>query len=240
MQLTTLTLNLLLHPGNLSAFRASIVEQVGQEHHIFHNHDNSRGQDHHHWGYPCIQYAVRRGRATIIGIGEGSEAIKRILIPRLPDELSMAGHTYPIGDYRMKSQIIETAWEEHPQRYGLAGWLALNKENYHLWKSTEDADIRRTVLNQALTGHLRVLASGLELPNPKQALGDVLRIDKRKRIQWHGTQLISFDALIQCNLNLIPGIGMGRITAFGFGEVMSEGYYRAYRNSRRSVIAYQS
>jgi len=240
MHLTTLTLNIPLHPATIPIFRGSIIELLGKEHHLFHNHDNSQGQDHHHWGYPCIQYAVRRGRVTIIGIGEGSEAIKRILIPRLPDELSMAGYTYPIGDYRMKSQIMETAWQTQPQRYGLSGWLALNKDNYQRWKTTMDEDVRRKVLNQALTGHLRCLAGALQLPEPKRAIGEVLRIDNQKKVRWKkGLHLVSFDVLIQCNLNLMPGLGLGRIAAFGYGEMMSEGYYRAYRNSRRGAIAYE-
>jgi len=240
MQLTTLTLNIPLHPGNIPAFRGSIVELLGREYHLFHNHDNSQGKDHFHWGYPLVQYGVRRGKATIIGMNEGSDAINQVLWPRLSNQLSIAGREYELRDKGIGSQQIEINWQTQPQRYGLSGWLALNKDNYQLWKTTKDEDIRRTVLNQALTGHLRCLAGALQLPEPKRAIGEVLHIDNQKKVHWkNGLQLISFDVLIQCNLNLMPGLGLGRLAAFGYGEMMSEDYYRAYRNSKRGVMAYE-
>jgi len=238
MQLTTLTLNISLHPSDLSAFRASIIEVVGREHHLFHNHDNSEGKDHHHWGYPLIQYSVRHGQATITGINEGSTAIKRLLIPQLSDHLEIKGQSFPIMDFNLKARAIEVNWQSEPRTYGLAGWLALNKENYRMWKISEDEEIRKMVLSQALTGQLRALAEGLQLDHPKQAVGRVLRIDNQKKIQWHEVSLIRFDVLMQCNLHIPTGLNLGRIAAFGFGEIMHPSQYQAYQNSRKRVLSY--
>lgn len=238
MQLTTLTFNLPLHPSDLSAFRASIVEVAGREQHLFHNHDNSEGKDHYHWGYPLIQYSVRHGQATLTGINEGSQAIQKILIAKLPEKLVIAGRTLPIENFNLQSRTLEINWQPEQRTYGLAGWLALNKENYRIWKISEDEEIRKMVLSQALTGHLRALAEGLQLNHSKQAVGRVLRIDNQKKIQWHDTSLIRFDVLIQCNLNIPTGLNLGRIAAFGFGEIMHPSQYQAYQNSRKRALSY--
>lgn len=232
MNLLTLTLELPLHPGAIPAFRSAIIALVGQEQHIFHNHDNSLpGADHHHYGYPLIQYQVRRGLATIVGINEGVAAIQQHLLPRLGPQITLLGQSHSIQGYRIRPQEYTLQLSERPQGFGLQGWLALNAENYTRWKATEDEAERRQILSAALTGHLRSLMERLGNPKWRSLVeAEVLRVDQKKRIQWHHTEMIRFDVWAESNLRIPTGIGLGRIAAFGFGEVMSEQAYMRYRD----------
>ena len=92
-------------------FRAAIIEQVGLEHDLFHNHD---GIKHFHWDYPLIQYSVRKGCATIIGLQQGAKAVQQLLLPKLSGELTFGGHSYPLHDYNLKVRPCKVAWTESP------------------------------------------------------------------------------------------------------------------------------
>ncbi len=231
MRILTLSLNIPLHPGDLPAFRGGIVELVGQEHHIFHNHDNALPDaDHHHWGYPLVQYAVRRGRATLIGLGAGADALQQVLIPKLFGQLQFAGREY--GFKGLQLQECHHDWQllEAPQLFGLYGWLALNKVNYEDWKSNTIPEARQAILERALTGHLRVLAKAVGIRELEQVFGKVVQVDNQKRATFHGTQLVRFHALVASTLSLPHGINIGRAAAFGFGEILP---VRVYQNMMR-------
>ncbi len=219
-RILTLSLSVPLHSGDLPAFRGGIVELVGQEHEVFHNHDNaSEHTDHFHFGYPLVQYSVKRKKATLVGLGAGADALQQVLIPKLFSHLQFAGREY--GFKGLQLQECHHDWQllEAPQLFGLYGWLALNKANYEDWKSNPHPDVRQQILNRALTGHLRVLAKAVGIHELEQVFGKVVQVDNQKRATFHGTQLVRFHALISSTLALPFGIHIGRAAAFGFGEV---------------------
>jgi hypothetical protein len=223
MQITTLSLDLPLHPGDLPAFRACIADLVGPEQHLFHNHRPDREDTDRDWAYPRIQYAVRRGRAAIIGMDAGAEALSRYLLPKLDGSLHFAGREHPLTSWRLQRMEYDLQLLSEPQPFALRGWLALNAEAYGDWKAADASpEARRIILGRALTGHLRCLAETAGLPDFKAVEAQILQVDGQKRVHWHGVQLVRFDVVAQANLLPPPGIGIGRAAAFGFGEVYRE------------------
>lgn len=239
MRILTLSLNIPLHAGDIPAFRGSIAELVGKENEIFHNHDNAdESSDHHHWGYPLVQYTVRRGRATLIGLGDGADALQQVLVPKLLGELQFAGRTYHLNGWHMKEFRPDWRILDEPQQYGLYGWLALNQDNFKDWKANTLPEARKAILERALTGHLRVLAKAAMIEDLDQVIGQVERIDNQKRASFHGTQLVRFHVLISSTLALPFGINIGRAAAFGFGELMPvHVYQRTLQHHASSAVA---
>lgn len=222
MQLTTLTFNFPLHPGDIPAFRAAIVEVVGLGHFLFHNHDNSvPGQQAYHNDYPLIRFGVHGGRARITAMHTGADALLRHLLPVLPDTLYIAGRPCDATQYTLDNQRWDVQLLPEAQPVGIKKWVALNNANYADWKKLEHhPDARLQLLNRCLTGQLRMAAARLAPTLDSNTIhGEVLRLDNVKRIQWHKTQLIAFDAVVSTALALPYGIGLGRSTAFGFGEL---------------------
>jgi hypothetical protein len=196
---------------------------MGTEAPFFHGHNNALdAKDPYIRAYPLVQYAVRRGRATLIGLGEGADALRQELLPRLPDELYFAGRPRPILGMNMQEHTVEWGLLGESRIFGLTGWLALNADNYKQWKTSLGAAERFQLLSRALTGHLRALAERFEVPHCKNIQANILRIDKQKKMQWHGTPLVRFNVLAEANLTLPNGVGIGRAAAFGFGELHSE------------------
>lgn len=229
MNLTTLNFPFKLHPALIPNFRAAIVEQVGLGHHLFHGHDNSeQGVTKYSNEYPLIRFAVRKGRAQIVGIGPGADAIIRHLLPVLPDTFIIADQPYDTIGYFLKTSRWDPKILTEYQTFGIHQWVALNKENYEAWKAHEHSDgARRLILDRCLTGHLRAAAenAGISKKDRFRIVARVLKQDKVKRIKWHGTQLVGFNVVAEANFILPYGLGLGRCHSFGFGEVCSKGNY---------------
>ena len=229
MRIQTLTFNFPFHAGNIRAFRSAIIDTIGWQSHLFHNHDNSTGQPHYHWGYPLVQYAVRRGKAAIIGIGPGAKALEQELIPKMPDSLWMLDQKYAINRYQMDVLDHQWAITDVPVQYGIQGWLALNHINFKAWKATENDLARQAILSKALTGHLRSIVKQVSQFPANLIKAEVLQVDNQKRIEWHQIPLVRFNVIFEANVLLPKGIGIGRCAAFGFGELLPIDQYKKWQ-----------
>ena len=237
MNVTTLQFPFQLHPARIPNFRAAIVEQVGLGHYLFHGHDNSEpGTVKYSNDYPLIRFAVRKGRAQIIGIGAGADAIIRHLLPVIPTTLVVAGQPCDTVGYRLSTGFFDTKILSEYREFGLYQWIALNGENYTAWKAHESNEgARRLLLDRCLTGHLRALAetAGLEWQQRSRIVARTLRLDNVKRISWHKTKLVGFNVVAEANFMPYYGLGLGRCHSFGFGEVCSENQYRILNGGGR-------
>lgn len=219
-----------LPPYLLSAFRGAINELVDPAAEVFHNHNNGAGPSAYHWDYPRIRYSLFRGRATVTGLGEGALAIMQHLLPALLEypQLYINGTPYPVARFQCHQQELNLELADQPQPFGLHRWVALNKDNYRQWKQLESKeDARKILLGRALTGHLRTLAETLAPELDRQEIvAEVLRVDQQKRIRWHGTTLVGFNVVAESRLLSPLGLGLGRLVAFGFGEILPPRVYR--------------
>ena len=226
MRLLTLSLQLPLHPGDIPGFRAAIAGLVGLEHELFHQHANREAYEEAlHWQYPLVQYAVRRGHASIIGMEEGADAIRKILLPALGDTLEFAGRERRIGGIFLKETSFELPLLNEPASFGLGGWIALNGANYAAWKAASDDGERLELLGRTLTGHLRAFGERLGMAEYKRIEARVLSVENQKKVRWHGADLVRFNVLAEANVSVPPGIGLGRMAAFGFGEALTPASY---------------
>ncbi|MEM7571696.1 MAG: CRISPR-associated endonuclease Cas6 [Bacteroidota bacterium] len=229
MQLSTLTFNFPLHAGEIRAFRAAIIGSLGYGHTLFNGFDNSiPGEQKYANTYPLVRYTVHKGRARIMGMGKGADAIMRHLLPVLPDQLLIGQRYCPTDAYDLRVKSWEPEILTEPYTFGLYRYLALNQKNYQHWKALEsDEAARAMLLSSCLTGHLRALAETVTPELPRQMIeAQILKVDEVKRLQWHGNHFVGFN-LVAC-ANFIPpfGLGLGRCHSFGFGEVCGKRTYQ--------------
>lgn len=231
MNQTTLTFPFHLHPGDIRGFRAAIVEQLGLGHRLFHGHDNSQPDETKYSNdYPLVRFCTHKGRAQIVGMGAGADAIIRHLLPVIPTTLVFAKQPHDTAGWRLGTRVWEPKILTEYQSFGLYQWVALNSENYTAWKEHDGKEsARRLILDRCLTGHLRALGetAGLGKEQRSRIVARVLRQDKVKKLNWHNTQLIGFNVVAEANFLPPYGLGLGRCHSFGFGEVCSERNYAA-------------
>jgi Cas6b N-terminal domain len=235
MQLITLSFGTTLHPGNLTAFRAAMSDCAGRQHELLHHHDNSTEANHLHWQYPLVQYRMQQGRVAINGINAGADLIRQHLLPTLPEQVVCAGQTLDLRRYMVQRTQVPLAITDHEQTFGVFGWIALNQENYRLWQAQATNPVAQLqVLSQALTGHLRAQAEGLQLPWAKLIQAEVLEVHDTKKVQWHGNDLVRFDVIAQSAYAPPNGLSVGRMSAYGYGEIMPVPTYIQAGGTRRN------
>jgi len=71
IKILTLIFDFEIERRDIPAFRGAIIEKVGRESILFHNHFEEKFR----YGYPLIQYKVFKGYPTIICVNEGTEEI---------------------------------------------------------------------------------------------------------------------------------------------------------------------
>ena len=218
LQVLQIDFDLSLPPEQLRAFRAAIAELVGLDQEMFHQHHNSSSARHYHWTYPLIQYCIQKGKAQILGINAGVAAIKNQLLPRLGRRLHWMGKDHSIASYRVSesSPMIGLLNEARP--YELYRWVALNKRNFEQWKKA-DALARKNLLSAALTGHLRAMAEGLGIANRKAIQAEVGAIAPPTKGYWKNLPLLQFKVAVESNLLIPPCLRIGRLSAYGFGQL---------------------
>ena len=251
MQLLTLSFPFSLHPGDLPKLRGAVSDLVDPTRKdpdaiLFHNHDNSSDQDYLRWEYPLIRYTTHKGRATMIGIGAGATAMATLLLPRLLllDTLVVNGRPLPVSGFQLRDRRIALALHDTPQAFGLYRWMALNNDNYRAWQTLEGNEpAREQLLHRALTGHLRAQAEALVPGIDKDQIhANILRVDNRKKMIWQGKPLIGFSVVAESRYQPPVGLGVGRLTAWGFGTTLGERAYtqaikhRKARTGREEVL----
>lgn len=157
-QIKTLTIrfNLPLHHSELPLFRGAIIAAVPSGNLLFHNHDGTTLR----YAYPLIQYKRMGGKAAIVCIGEGVQAMAELLAD--------GDFTINIGNRKTELKIESISSGEtdvrqspSPLLYHLRGWLPLNETNHALFQSTESMVGRLHLLEQILTGNILSLLKGL-------------------------------------------------------------------------------
>jgi len=222
----SLSFSLPISSRQISQWRGAFIEMAGWEDELFHNHNNEgsggrsqeSGQHNYHHRYPLIQYRVRRGKATIFAINEGVEALQQVLA-NSDWKLNWQGNIETL-------QVEDLAMNEHyfrmlpkPKEYRLKQWLALNQEGYREWQQCDGYLQRGALLQRKLRNHLVGLFKGLQWDWPERFEVTLQNIDQTRVIQYHDTELMSFDITFTLNVLLPMDIAIGKGVSHGFGVV---------------------
>jgi len=218
LPLTTLTLDLPLRPSGITSFRGIIAELIGWENDLFHNHQDGEADKYRH-RFPLVQYKIKRGNAAIMGMGQGSVALRSFI-----DEagLHFAGK-FPIQERR--DENFRVGMSERPLHYRICDWLPLNQANYERWQelaAMEDLEPRRMELERILTAHILAFAAGIgfEVPRPRGLEITLHQFQQNKITRtYHRQNLESYDARFSANMLLPVGVGIGKSSSIGFGTL---------------------
>ena len=145
-----LSFDLDINAGQLSKWRGAFIEMAGWEDDRFHNH---KGQKSYHYRYPVIQYRMNKGKAGLLAINDGVEAVQQVLAKN-DWVLNWQGkrHELKIADLKMSEQPIQVL--EEPRPYRIYKWVALNQENLTKWDNCAGLVERIQLLEPILTSHL--------------------------------------------------------------------------------------
>jgi hypothetical protein len=101
-------------------------------------------------------------------------------------------------------------------------WLPLNAKNYLLYKSTEDENERKAMLENILKGNLLSMLKGLGIHLEDELLVRITQLSDSYIIYNKGIALMAFNANFTSNLSIPNNLGIGKNASIGCGIVHQE------------------
>lgn len=233
-----------LTPHEIPAFRGAIAEAAGWDQDLFHNHDNAhvvpverymeaaeageavlqkviKGElkDRYHYRYPLIQYRVDKNKASIYAIGAGVPALQQWLMQKGPT-LTMKGKQSPLLIQGMQEGMHSLQMLPEMKGYRLMDYLPFNDDNYQKWRQRDTLIEGLTIVEKSLTGHILGFAERMGYRLPERLEVRLMNISRTKPVRTYGSSRMAFNLLFKANIDLPPGMALGRGVSHGFGVVM--------------------
>ena len=180
-----------------------------------HNHDG----DKFIYKIPTIQYRRIRGKATLIGFGEGLEILKKLFFET--DKIILGDKIYNSYEKLISLKEYDFGITNSTIKYRfVAPWMALNQINYQKYFSLSNFEKRKEFLEKILIGNLISLSKNLSysIPNKENISSKISNLQKIN-IHFKNQEMLCFKCNFRVNFRLPSLLGLGKQVGRGFGEV---------------------
>ena len=204
---------------DIPLFRGAVLRSLGDSANVlYHNHI---GEDAFRYSYPFIQYKRLNGKAAITCVEEGADIIGQFM-SETPDSIMVGPKELKCEVARvLPARILVQTWN-HTFNYHLNRWLPLNSKNYLLFKSTEDENERKAMLEKILKGNLLSMLKGIGIHLEDELLVRITSLSDSYIIYNKGIALMAFNADFTSNLSIPNNLGIGKNASIGCGIVHQE------------------
>jgi len=215
-RIIVVTFNNQISPWEISKFRGAIIHKVGQEHDIFHNHNNTVDPVGYYYRYPLIQYRYHRGNPQLICIQHGIEEIQQLFSQ--PDwEIKIGDRIEKLSIKDLSLKKVDVTLVDYPCNYQLQHWIPFNEKNYEQYQALEYETDRIQFLENILTGHLLAFAEGVDWKVDNKLNVRIKRIVKEKMVTFKRIKVMAFNLDFTVNAKLPFHAGIGRGVSLGYG-----------------------
>jgi len=200
----------------IPAFRSAIIEKVGREHILFHNHLDKNFL----YKYPVIQYKQIGRNPTIICVDFGVDEIHKYFENKSWD-IEISGRVLEMKIKKLvMNQFVMNVWEKHFD-YNIKNWIALNQENISKYLEIKGLSDRIIFLEKVLTANILSFAKGIEWTIEKPVEIKIKEILSVNNVSLKQKKMLGFDVDFSTNVFLPNFIGLGKSVSLGFGVVKS-------------------
>jgi len=202
----------ILEKYEISLFRGAVIASLENKNIFFHNHDGNQFR----YSYPLIQYKRLHKKATIVCIGEGTEAI---------GEFFLSGNfSFRIGDREVEMIISDVQAErtivqccDDSFEYRIRDWLPLNSQNYEAYYVADGIISKIRILEKVLNGNILSILKGLDIHIDTQMDTKIIKLSEPRIVSHKGVKLMCFDIEFKSNISLPDYIGVGKNASVGYG-----------------------
>ncbi len=194
--------------------RGAIASKVPAEFTLFHNHTATGLR----YRYPLIQYKRINGKAAIVCIGEGTEAIGKFFAEAdFCLRIGQREETFTIESVQANQWLLQT-WNGS-FTYTLRKWLPLNAQNYATYAQLEGAAERLMFLERILVGNILSMCTGVCVHLDKQIECKITDIANERTQLYKGVRLTTMDIHFQTNIYIPDFLALGKAASHGFGMI---------------------
>lgn len=199
----------------IPAFRGAIIDLVGREHVIYHNH---LGDDKFHYKYPVIQYKKVGRKACLVCIKEGVDEIHQFFL-RNEGKIKIGNdqRTLLVENVQINSYGMDVT--DQFQNYAIQKWLPINTANFKKFEEFESLIDQIQFLEKVLIGNILSMAKGLDWHVDKPIEVKITNIRNQYLSKLKGQQVLTFDLDFKTNVFLPYDMGLGKSTSLGYGTI---------------------
>ena len=197
-------------------FRGAVLKSMGDKANLlYHNHTGAKT---FRYSYPLIQYKRLGGKASIVCIEEGADAIGQFL-SEMTDSIMIGEREVKCNtDRLMPSKLLVQTWQSSFS-YQVFRWLPLNKENYIRYQTAEGMIEKIAILEKILKGNLLSMLKGLDIFLEGELIVKITNLSEPYILHNKGVALMAFNADFNCNLSIPNNIGIGKNASIGYGVI---------------------
>lgn len=199
----------------IEAFRGAIAKLVGYEHISFHNHlSNSKVA----YAYPLVQYKITERKASFSFIAKGVEDARTFFLQKNWEiEISNRKIKLEIDTFQLRNGLFDIGINQI--NYKIRQWMPLNQENFKRYVLIKTIEEKIKMLEGILIGNILSMGKALEWNITDKIQLNIVEVFDEKKVTFKKTSVITFDLLIQSNVNLPNNIGLGKGVSHGFGVI---------------------
>lgn len=199
----------------IPAFRGAIVDKVGRENVLFHNHISN---NEFRYKYPLIQYKTSRGNPAIMCIDYGVDEIHKFFENKNWD-INISGRKLEMKINQLKmNQFTMQVWDKRFD-YQIRNWIALNTENYRKYQELTSLAEQLNMLESILKANILSFAKGIDWHVDRDIEVGITNLVSQRPVRLKKQKVIGFNLDFSTNVFLPNGIGLGKSVSLGFGKV---------------------
>lgn len=205
-----------LSAKEIVSFRGAVNRSISSKDILFHNHTVGGG---YRYSYPLIQYKRVNGKAAILCLDAGAQAIGQ-LISDSDFLFSINGKKRQFNvecvlSYRDVIQVCDTKF-----MYSIKGWLPFNEDNYSRYQGLTDLVGKLFFLENILKGNILSIGKGIGVFFDSPIECNITQISDSKITQYKGVTRTMFDVTFLSNVHIPNYFGVGKGVSVGYGTIM--------------------
>lgn len=204
--------NVKLDSYQIEAFRKDINIRTENRYDLLHNHLTEGG---FFYRYPKIQFRAFKGYAALFGLDEGRDLVLDLLAG------SELGEVYTSHYEIVSNSDCPVQVEQKMNRYSVRDLVPFNADSYRQYRTLDSLADRASLLERRIATHIVQFCKEMEVPFEKGDITVKLKaLKKQPEPEMKNERMLSFDIIIETNVNLPDFMGLGRFKSLGKGVIM--------------------
>jgi len=200
--------------ANVTKFRGAIINALGRDETQLHNHGDGSSVN---YRYPSVQYKTIDGKAAIVAINEGIDAVASLLEHARLD-LRIGREQVSFRMTSATTKLYQPQLVEDAQFYHLTNYVPLNSENYATYRNFIALTDKINFIEDILVGNMISFFKGINYHCEQQIQCAITEFAPlAQNVVSKGVEFSAFDISFVCNALLPEHVGLGKSVAKGHG-----------------------
>lgn len=220
----------------LPAYRAAISTKIGEGNILFHHHLENQSLL---YQYPLIQYKNENEKLSIVFIENATEQIHKFLTQE-EWKITIGSEDKILRVKKINIYQAKLGFSEIKNEYIIHRWIALNEENYKIFKNLDSLSEKVQLLEKILKAHILAFAEGVEFSVEQPIEISIGNIHKQKWEKFKKISLLAFDVSFSSNIILPNLIGLGKASSLGFGVIHMIKNKKEHKKNENLILKFKN